>query len=930
MFWQDLDAAHARHALSVQLHQIRRALGRDALVTVGDTVRLNPDVLAVDVLQFVEALQRGDLEPGLALYRGPFLEGFHLTGCVEFEHWVDTQRQRLASRYSDALESLATREERAGHPAAAVSWWLRASHHDPFNSRLALACARALAASGDRGNGVQFLRDHVARLRLDLEIEPDQAILEAIRTGDLGVIPGYGKGNGSPPADLLPSGPPAGSHSPGPVDHTAATPAQTSTRLAPGRWWRRRAPLAATIVLVAMGGLTVIRAGRARTSDGTRITVLPTETVGLDSTMSTLVTSYLRAALADWDNLDAASLRASAEGQNGNGVVVGVSDHTRQIISRSERGLLLTSRAMPAPDGIVLHAELADAVSGVPLAAASVTAPTEGIRAAAAHLLVHVIADAMRVPDDRVATLDGHDPLAVRSYLMGSHAGPEERTRRLREALGRDSTFALAAMGLLDEVFDDVWRIREPPWTAVAATAWRHRDHLSPADRAYVEALVGWLFTPDYSAALHVEMWERAVLTGPDRLPNLRGYALECYRWCSEVVSDWQERVLQAQDALLAAGDSSVEFLERGLEVALLAQDTMRLRRYAQPLPESAQYGHWLAAIGLDSGPEAKQLSRAIRAGEVTDYRIGNVAVLTGLGLEDAETIAQWDMNSGRIHQLRALVQARERGRHTEYRMLRDRMFQLVATTTRYDVFLSHLIIWEWAFFGEPETDSMLDAHEAVLSAIIERVPRAGPDTLATAHCALAQLRLGRGETTGVDDAVTFLAHDAAARDLPVSRMCAPLLDLLAARDSNPEAVVRVVRRLSDIMRHRPLEIGNGAGMVNVEIMLAGAANLELARAMLRLGYPEAGLRVVGRRPYRAGLWGLFGYHVDFLLVEARLLAAAGASAEALAKYDLYFRLRPEPPDLATWRQTWETARAEHRDLLSAAAGDMDARASDG
>jgi hypothetical protein len=106
--------------------------------------------------------------------------------------------------------------------------------------------------------------------------------------------------------------------------------------------------------------------------------------------------------------------------------------------------------------------------------------------------------------------------------------------------------------------------------------------------------------------------------------------------------------------------------------------------------------------------------------------------------------------------------------------------------------------------------------------------------------------------------------------------------------------------------------------MMNVEIMLAGAANLELARTYRALGYPESGLRAVVRRPYGAGLWALFGFHIDFLLEEARLLAAAGATEKALAKYDLYFRLRPEPPDLDSWRETWEAARAEREALLSA------------
>jgi hypothetical protein len=118
-------------------------------------------------------------------------------------------------------------------------------------------------------------------------------------------------------------------------------------------------------------------------------------------------------------------------------------------------------------------------------------------------------------------------------------------------------------------------------------------------------------------------------------------------------------------------------------------------------------------------------------------------------------------------------------------------------------------------------------------------------------------------------------------------------------------------------LSRRPLDAGTGGGLINVEIMLAAAANLELARTLLALGYPEIGLQAVVRRPYHAGLWGVFGFHNEFLLEEARLWAASGNGEAALDRYDRYFRLRPTPPDLAAWRATWERAQAEREALLS-------------
>jgi DNA-binding SARP family transcriptional activator len=941
LLWQNLDTHHARHALSVQLHQIRRALGKDALFTENDGVRLNAEAVVADIGQFREAVRTGNLRQAADLYQGPFLDGFHLSGCVEFERWMEDERARLALQCLDLLETLAKRAEREGGPMGALVWWQRAAQHDPFNSRVALACARALAASGDRGNGVQFLREHAARLRVELEIEPDAEILAAIRTGDFGVTPDYSNGTDWPDGHgvsqpVIESREPAspsrsassaptliGDVRPAPREH-----ASDPVRSKDNRPLRRRVVVPVVVTVLALVTTLAVRARNTDVYDPGRIVILPTEVVGLDTTMSELVMSHLRASLADWPSLTPASQSIITElwrTAGGSSRSAPSEAATRSIAARLGAGLMLLSTATPAADGIELHAVLADAADATQIAAARATGSSESLHTLAEQLTVRLLARSQRMPEDRIATLDGYEPDAVRLYLQAHTAGPPERERLLREAVARDSTFALAAMTLLETSPDYYDRHLGDDWDPVAAMLWTHRNRLSPADRAYVEALVGWRFTPGYTAAQHVEAWERAVEVAPDRPRHHRGLALACYRWCSELnagwAGRWTTRVLEAHDALLDAGDADLGFVERGLEVAVLAGDLDRVRRYADLLPDNADYGRWLAATALGDERDVTELRRLIEDGELNDYRIGNVAVLTGIGLEDAEIIARRDRATGRIHRLRALVQARERGRHAEYRELRDKMFQLEHTSNRWGVFISHQVIWEWAFFDGPETDPVLDAHDGALTEIIARLPRTGPDTLATAYCALAQLRVVRGDTTGLAAAVDFLSRDPDARHLAVARMCAPFLGLLAARQEGHEALARATRRLNDVLRDRPLDLGTGDGMINVEIMLAGAATLELARALLALGYPEAGLRVVVRRPYRAGLWGLFGFHIDFQLEEALLLAAAGAAEQALEKYDLYFRLRPEPPDLGSWRETWEAARAEREALRDADRG---------
>ena len=907
LFWPDLDTRHARHALSVQLHQIRRVLETRAVLTHGDFMRLNPDVVATDLAAFREAIAQQDLEQAASLYRGPFLEGFHLTGAAEFERWMEDERQRLAVQCLDVLESLASRAGRAGHPAEAIAWWQRAAQHDPFNSRVALACARALAAGGDRGNGVQFLREHARRLRTDLEIEPDQEVLDAISSGDFGVATDFnGSSYGPDPASAAvplaapeaPSSPSQEHSGPGALDEMGVTPADDRPEEVPAvrhRPWRGRVALLASMVVLALVGAMAARARYAQSRDAGRIVILPTSGPGLDTTITALVTSHLHAAMADWPSIGSAAPPAAP--------------------GRFPARLALTSRVAPVAGGIELHASLTDASDGTPLAAASVSGAPENLRASAEHLLIDLFARAYHLPEDRIAELDSFGPAAVRLYVQAAGSDPPERTRLLYGALARDGNFAPAAVALLETAPDYYNQLRGDEWEPIAEAAWTHRSRLSPADRAFVEAKVGWRFIPAYTAAQHVAAWERAVEIAPDRLTHWHELTFACYRWCSELQPDWQARALRLHDKLLARGDQTL--VEHALEVAFLAGDTARMRRYADLLSDDARYGRWLVANGLGRERESAQLRRLMERGEFLDMRVGNMATLTGIGLEDAEIIARQDVNSGSLYQLKAQVVARERGRHAEYRTLRDKMFQLEQTTNRYDVFLAHLTIWEWAYFDEPEADSVLDRHDRMLSAIIATEPRRGPDTLATAHCARAQLRLRRGGSDGVAEAVAYLSHDAEARDQSVSRMCAPFLELLSARGVDRDAITRATRRLNDVVRDRPLDLATGGGMINVELMLAGVINLQLARTYLALGYPEVGLEAVERRPYRAGLWSLFGFHNEFLLEEARLLAAAGVRSAALERYDRYLRLRPEPPDLPAWRTAWEQARAERMALIS-------------
>ncbi|MDQ3607250.1 MAG: hypothetical protein M3418_13810 [Gemmatimonadota bacterium] len=183
--WPESDTDRARHLLSESLYVIRKALGDDAVLAAGDELRLNPEVVATDVAEFEEALERGEVDHAVSLYRGPFLDGFFLGEAAEFERWAEGERTRLARCYERALDTKAKAHEAADDFSAAAEAWRQLAVADPYNSRVALQFMRALAATGDRAGALQHARVHTLLLREEFDAEPDPEIAayaERLRT----------------------------------------------------------------------------------------------------------------------------------------------------------------------------------------------------------------------------------------------------------------------------------------------------------------------------------------------------------------------------------------------------------------------------------------------------------------------------------------------------------------------------------------------------------------------------------------------------------------------------------------------------------------------------------------------------------------------------------------------------------------------------
>ena len=174
--WPESGEERAHHALAQLLYGLRRDLGTADVAAGTNDLRLNRDVISVDLDDFEAALARQDLEGAVAAYGGPLLDGFHLGGASEFERLVDGERADLAKRMGAALETLAQTASGRGDHVAAAGWWRRVAAIDPLSSRVALGLMRALEAGGDRAGALQHARDHARIVRAELDAAPDALV----------------------------------------------------------------------------------------------------------------------------------------------------------------------------------------------------------------------------------------------------------------------------------------------------------------------------------------------------------------------------------------------------------------------------------------------------------------------------------------------------------------------------------------------------------------------------------------------------------------------------------------------------------------------------------------------------------------------------------------------------------------------------------
>jgi DNA-binding SARP family transcriptional activator/TolB-like protein/Tfp pilus assembly protein PilF len=271
LLWPELDEESARRALRQSLHFLRSHLGSEALPGRGDDeVGLATEHLWCDVTAFRRAVNGGQLEEALELYRGDLLPGFFVReASPDFDDRLGRERDALHRSAVEAARTLARRDEEKGNLSRALRWALRWLELAPTDGIAVRGVMRLDHALEDRRAALETYDAFARRLRDDGGGHPDRetrALADTIRRELAAWTPAPVTPLPRPPA---PERPPVAA----PAVADAESPSVQPPAAARGRVppWALGLGALATLALAALGASRLA----ARGTDARTLAVLP-------------------------------------------------------------------------------------------------------------------------------------------------------------------------------------------------------------------------------------------------------------------------------------------------------------------------------------------------------------------------------------------------------------------------------------------------------------------------------------------------------------------------------------------------------------------------------------------------------------------------------------------------------------------------------
>lgn len=934
LFWPDADTERGRHALTQALYASRRSVRCDDLFVVNGDVRLNSDRITSDIGDLESALT-SDPERALALYRGPFLDGFFLPGSAEFERWASTERARIEEAVVRALDQLATAARNTGDASRAADWWKRAAGLRPLDSRVAVRLMEALAAAGDRAGALQHAAIHTTLLRNELGLDADAAVTALARALRDPSNAAATSGGATAPA-IEPRS--VAVADVGEQDATSADMTDVA-RLAPAttvphevqiwvpprphaRAWRLSLLVITGAALVAIG--IAIGRTRHRVTDfqpiplRQRVVVAPFRVAGAASSLAYLrdgMVELLSTRLADDSTARSVDAGAVIGAWRAAGLAPAM-DVSRDTVVRLAARLgaerVVVGGVVGTPGRIVVRATVLRVPSGAVASQATVEGSADSISGLVDHLAARLLL-AEAGEDDRLGKHMTSSLPALRAYLVGQAAFRRNdyatALQQYENSLLRDSTFALAALRLAiaADRIDDAARVRR-----ALRIAWSFRTELAERDHAMLLTFTGERFPAPPLAREQIGDWQHAADLAPGSAEAWLALGARLFHdgavagvsGSAEQAATALQRALLVDSNYAPAARLLAQLATRG-DTGIAFPATARRIALDDSLSPLAPFVRWRLALVESDTSALGAIKRAfVHLGPTNLRAIALASQFDAIALADGvRALGALRLRSaGRAREVDVLL-----GEHA-MALNEGRIHDALEATTP----LTNLLLGSHAGLRLRTIDGLYGDGDTLAARAaagdLERIreaagagQRADSPARSADLCVIGQWQLATGHAGDVPGIVSELRSGPVAGLSPIgaeSAACAELLD----------AGIAVASRRRDA-RTRVAHLDSLAFTAQTAGDAAAYAPLWIARLYEQVGDTRGALRAIRRRQYMSD-WPR--YLASMLREEGRLAESTGDIAGAREAYRRYLALR-HSPDAALASQVDAVRRASDR-----------------
>jgi eukaryotic-like serine/threonine-protein kinase len=314
-----------------------------------------------------------------------------------------------------------------------------------------------------------------------------------------------------------------------------------------------------------------------------------------------------------------------------------------RVAERVGAGRVIQGDVVGTRQQITINAAVLLAPGATVVASASVEGSPDSLPRLVDQLAIKLLALQAGEGEQRLANLTSTSLPALRAYLEGQallrRGAFVQAADRFNLALQQDSTFALAGLGL-GQAQGWLGQAYVGPGTVLA---WKHRNKLSPADRALLDVYLGDRWPAPRRFRDGIAAAERFVQVAPDNAAAWHELGDNLYHWGALVgIADPLRRSAQAFARALALDSSFAPALEHGSSLALALGDTAGSRKALQAFLRVDSTSAWAAANRWEVAHalgDSSARREALRSDSLLGPFMVALGLALGLPLQDADAV---------------------------------------------------------------------------------------------------------------------------------------------------------------------------------------------------------------------------------------------------------------------------------------------------